>query len=88
MIPQPTTLEEAATHMLTQLDEAQTVELRAMSNDDLIMCHFGLGRWIRNTLKLWEPNHPLANGEMFFDADSCSTAIVELMWEKLQTERV
>ena len=86
MTSQPTTLEEAATYMLAQLDEAQTAKLRAMSQSDLIMCHFGLAMRIRNTLKLWESNHPLANGEMFFDADSCSMAIVELMWKRLQNE--
>jgi ribonuclease HI len=82
----PTTIAEAATYMLAQLDEAQTAKLRAMSDSELIMCHFGLGMRIRNELKLWESNHPLANGEMFFDADSCSMAIVELMWKRLQNE--
>ena len=37
-------------------------------------------------LKLWEPNHPLAQGKLFFDADDCSKAIVKVMWKKLQNE--
>ena len=80
----PTTIAEAATYMLTQLDDSQKAELRALPQESLIMCHFRLAMRIRNELKLWEPNHPLAQGKLFFDADDCSKAIVKVMWKKLQ----
>ena len=57
---QPTTIAEAATYMLTQLDDSQKAELRALPQESLIMCYFGLTMRVRNELKLWDPNHPLA----------------------------
>jgi len=77
----PTTIAEAATYMLTQLDDSQKAELRALPQESLIMCHFGLAMRIRNELKLCEPNHPLATGELFFDADDGSMAIVPQLIE-------
>ena len=82
----PTTIAEAATYMLTQLDDSQKAELREMPEDALWQCHFGLDMGIRNTLKLWDSKHPIHGGKFFCDADDCSMEIVKVMWKKLQEE--
>lgn len=40
--------------------EEEKVKIAAMSQDDLVALHFGLGMWIRNNLGLWSGNRALA----------------------------
>lgn len=62
MDQQPKTLEEAVVwleHRLVESPEA-LAEYRAAPEDALAMYHHGLGRKVRNELKLWEePHSPL-----------------------------
>jgi len=82
--PTPTTIEEAADHVLAQMNEANQAELRAMARDELWRCDFGLAMGIRSSLKLWEPGNPIVANSGIFHPDDCSMAIVTRIWEKLQ----
>jgi len=42
----------------TQLMEVDLHALRNMKEDDLILLHHGLGRWIRNSYGLWAKDYP------------------------------
>ena len=86
MAKSPTPIEEAATHLLAQMETTQRAKLRAMARTELIHCHFGLAAGIRNSLGLWDPHNPIIRNSEQMYPDDCSRAIVDRMWEKLQAE--
>lgn len=47
---------------------------------ELIQAHHTVGRYIRNHYGLWDPKHPLVNGE---HPDDVSMRIIEKVWSKL-----
>lgn len=52
--PKPTTLEEAIKAFDDILTPEEQVEVISMTEKELIQCHHGLGRWIRNNWNLWQ----------------------------------
>lgn len=72
-----------ANKVLADLPVATQDELRGLKESELIQCHHGLGRWIRNTYKLWETKFVSQTGEELHP-DDISQETIERMWRKLQ----
>ena len=83
----PTTVEEAARLIASELDEDSRRRLRLTQKKDLIQYHHGWGTGIRNSLGLWRENEKLlkscGNGKSVHP-DDCSTIIIEAVWALLQ----
>ena len=81
----PRSIEEAAQALLAELEPDQRDQLRAVPRDDLIMTHFSLGMFVRNTFELWREDAPLTRpGPRDFlrrDPDRVSARIIERAWE-------
>ena len=100
----PENLEEAASETIRHLSSAAKDELLAIPKEELPgICHFGLGRWIRNKFALASYiNDALLlscarsvgkieeyHCEEYYsiDADEASTIIIAKIWEKLQSQK-
>ncbi len=83
------TLKEVLDTITSQMPLYEQVKFRETKEEDLIMYHFGLGRQIRNSFKLWEPNIPLLkdmNLPIVIHADEVSQKIIIALWNKLNEE--
>ena len=99
----PENLEEAVSKTIIHLSSAAKDELLATPKEELLVLHFGLGRWIRNKFALASYiNDPLLlscarsvgkieeyHCEEYYsiDADEASTIIIAKIWEKLQSQK-
>lgn len=54
----PTTVEATVRLLLGLVPEDEQAKIVLMTEDDLMMLHFGLGQWIRNHLGLWGTTLP------------------------------
>ena len=101
----PENLEEASSETIRNLSSAAKDELLAIPKEELPgICHFGLGRWIRNKFALASYiNDALLlscarsvgkieeyHGEEYYsiDADDASTIIIVKVWKKLQSKNI
>ncbi len=89
--PWPTSVDEAVDRLLADMQDEDTAALRAMSEDDLIDLHFGLGMYIRNAFGLWQGNKALLascaeaeGGSGFIDPDDASGVIIEALWRRVR----
>ena len=65
--------------------EAQS-EFLKMEKEDLILCHHGLGQWMRNNWGLWEDVSPLKDHMTslgFKHPDDMSQALIEEYWNRM-----
>ena len=85
-----------------QTDEQQDREtLRNTPEDDLILCHFGLGAYVRNEFGLWGDSKELLKSfgsqkypdspydefiPLFVQPDDASMVIIEATWRMLRHE--
>ena len=85
--PLPKTMDEAVDFVLARLSDEDKEELRKTPKEGLSEHHFGLGMWIRNTLRLWDTKidilEPIDELRMM-PADMVSMRIIERVWERLQ----
>ena len=80
----PETIDQAVDELLRVLPKDNTAEITAMSKDDLIALHFGLGMWIRNNLGLWGGNRKLLQATGKEHPDDASGVIIDALWQRLQ----
>jgi hypothetical protein len=82
----PRTVDEAVRLLLGLVPDAEQIKIAAMTDNDLVNLHFGLGIWIRNNLCLWDTNSALlvATGESH--PDDASGVIVRALWQRLRDD--
>lgn len=82
----PQTVDQAVGVLLGLLPDDEKAKIAAMSQDDLIALHFGLGMWIRNNLGLWSENRALLESTAMHNPDDASGVIIEALWRRLREE--
>lgn len=97
--PWPQTVSEAVDRLLSGMSPAGREEFAGLSEDNLIMLHFGMGMGIRNQFGLWEGNDALLgdcaaakglSGEfswLSMHPDDASTIILTALWRGLQEQQ-
>src|SRR4051812_36830867 len=71
-------LEAALAFMASQMNEDTASQIRAATDEDVVLMHHGLGTWIRNNLGLWRGS-PLGDflaDEGFAEPDDMSTGVI------------
>jgi hypothetical protein len=83
------------------MSEEDKLTLRSILEDDLILCHFGPGSYIRNEFGLWGDNKELLKScvlqkypdslyedylPMVVHPDDAFMVIVEAVWRRLRQE--
>lgn len=72
------TAEQILVYMLKNLRGEDLIEiLKCQKESDMIAFHSSVGRWIRNTFKLWDTNNPHLDG---MHPDEMSTEILKGIW--------
>lgn len=79
----PQTIEQAVGVLLEQLPAGEKHKIAAMSRDDLIILHFGLGTQVRNDFGLWSGNAALLESTGHSHPDDAAMAIIEALWCRL-----
>ncbi len=82
----PATVEESIRLLTSLVPEAEQAKIALGSQDDLVDLHFGLGKWVRNNLGLWNPDSPLLKATGQTNADDASDLIVREFWQELKDE--
>lgn len=82
----PETVDQAVGVLLGLLPEGEKAKIAAMSQDDLVALHLGLGIWIRNNLGLWSENRALLESARAQNPDDASAVIIEALWQRLREE--
>ena len=83
----PTTVDEAARRIASEMNDESKARVRATKKDDLIRYHHGWGTGIRNSLGLWRGNVKLSEScgqGKWVHPDDCSMIIIEAVWSLLQ----
>lgn len=70
--------------LLGLLPAGEKAKIAAMSQDDLVALHLGLGMWIRNNLGLWSENSALLESARAQNPDDASVVIIEALWRRLR----
>jgi hypothetical protein len=83
-LPRPTTVRDAVEILLEDLGSDTLTELRDTVEDDLIIHHMGVGRFIRNLFGLHGDNQELLSNTGASNADDASMVIVEELWRRLR----
>ena len=85
----PKTFEEAVSFLLEDLDPEQKRQLEGLTEDDLILCHFGLALYVRHNYGLFRDDCPLVagSGKWPVDADTVSNEIVREAWKRLRNDQ-
>jgi hypothetical protein len=78
----PQTIEQAVSVLLEQLPAGEKYNIAAMSRDDLINLHFGLGASIRG-FDLWGGNTALLESTGKSHPGDAAMAIIEALWYRL-----
>lgn len=85
---QPATFDEAVKAIQEILTPEEQIEVTRMSKDELIQCHHGLGRWIRNNWELWTEgtlcSHMKSMG--FKHPDDMSMSIIKEYWARMNKQ--
>ncbi len=84
----PTTVESAVRILRRVIPEKEQEAIAAMSEDDLIDLHLGLGLWIRNAFGLWKEGSKLRQATSERDPDEAALFIIRALWRSLRGERV
>lgn len=79
----PQTIEQAVGVLLEQLPAGEKYKIAAISRDDLINLHFGLGTQIRNDFGLWSGNTALLESTGNSHPDDAAMAIIVALWRRL-----
>ena len=75
------TIEQILDYMVKNLKDGDIIEiLKCQKESDMIAFHSSVGRWIRNTFKLWDPNNPHLDG---MHPDEMSTEILKGIWRTI-----
>lgn len=77
--------EDIADELVMKLGSDEREFLIEIGEDDLIMYHHTVGRYIRNEYGLWEENNPYSN-KAGKHPDAVSQEIITMIWKKVQNE--
>lgn len=81
----PSTIDECIEGLNQLLSPEEQISLIKMSEKELVLCHHGLGRWIRNNWGLWSggplQDHMKSLG--FHHPDDMSTSIIREWWNRM-----
>ena len=86
----PKTVEQAVSHLMTELSINDKRKIANTSKDNLYSLHFSLGMDIRNDFGLWSGNEELLEScwkisvQKDLDIDDASSIIINALWERLQ----
>lgn len=83
----PTTVEESIRLLASLVPEDEQVKIAALPETGLVELHFGLGKWVRNNLGLWDADSDLLKATGQSNADDASGVIIHAFWQKLQDGR-
>lgn len=70
--------EKIVQYCVSTLKDEDFVILLSLEKEEMIKYHHSIGRWIRNTFKLWFEDNPTLNGK---HPDDVSGEILEGIWE-------
>jgi len=84
--PFPATVDEAARLLANLVPEDEQASIAALPETNLVDLHFGLGKWVRNNLGLWDADSVLLKTTGQTNADDASDLIVRAFWQKLKDE--
>jgi hypothetical protein len=81
----PTTVDECMRAFGELLSPVEQMEVTLMSKDELIQCHHGLGRWVRNNWGLWEGGALLDHMKSlgFIHPDDISMSLIREWWARM-----
>ena len=82
----PATVDEAVRLLTDLVPDDEQAGIAALLEADLVDLHFGLGKWVRNNLGLWDADSVLLKTTGQTNADDTSDLIVRAFWQKLQDE--
>lgn len=82
----PETVDQAVGVLLGLLPDGEKAKIAAMSQDDLVALHLGMGMWIRNNLGLWSENRALLESARAQNPDDASAVIIDALWQRLREE--
>ena len=82
----PATVDEAVRLLNGLVPEDEQAKIAAMPETKLVDLHFGLGKWVRNNLGLWDADSTLLKATGQTKADDASDLIVREFWQKLKDE--
>ena len=82
----PETVDQAVGVLLRLLPDGEKAKIAAMSQDDSVALHLGLGMWIRNNLGLWSEKSALLESARAQNPDDASVVIIEALWRRLREE--
>jgi hypothetical protein len=80
----PATVEAAVQYLRDKLSKEDLARLAAMTEDDLIGLHFGLGLYVRNQLGLWGGNKSLLEATGAWHPDDASGVIINALWRHVR----
>lgn len=84
----PTTIDECMEDLSKILSSTEKDIFMKSSKEELITFHHGLGRWIRNTWKLWQDSelNKYMKSLGFIHPDDMSQAIIIEYWNRLNNQ--
>lgn len=72
----PTSIDAAVRLLQGLVPEDEQAKIAALTQDELMALHFGLGQWVRNNLGLWGTNSALLAATDKENADDASAVIM------------
>ena len=82
----PSTLDQAVTRLIADMDDADRKMVRDSKQEDLILFHHGWGTAIRNEFGLRRGNTELLADCHSKDPDDASMLIIQSVWKRLQEQ--
>ena len=81
----PASLDECMSALQEVLTTEEQAEVIGMTKDELIQCHHGLGRWIRNNWDLWKGGALFDYMKKlgFIHPDDMSMSIIREYWARM-----
>ena len=84
IIEHPKTIDKAVDRLLVILTDAEKEQIKALTEDDLVLLHYSFGESIRNAFGLNSGNTALL-GQC--SADGAAIKIIEELWKRLQRRK-
>ena len=82
----PKTVDAAVRTLRGLVPIEEQTKITALSEDELVTLHFGLGQWVRNYFGLWGSNSELLKATGEEGADEASGVIIREFWLALRDD--
>ena len=80
----PSTVEASVRLLQSLLPEDEQMRIAFLQAGELVTLDFGLGKWVRNHLGLWDANSPLLANTGETHPDDAAAAIIKAFWLTLK----